>query len=953
MAERLDWKNIESKWQKSWEDEKVFQVEVDKRKKYYITTPYPYMSGLLHIGHIITYIIPEAVSRFKRMQGYNVLFKYGFHCTGTPINAAAQRVAEGEQKQIDTLRQMGIADEDIADFGKPEHWVEYFPKETLKDLKKLGFSIDERYTFITTSLNPPYDAFIRWQFLKLQEKDYVKKGKHPVVWCPKDNSPVGDHARSEGEGETPQEFTLLKFKFDDSFIVAATLRPETVYGQTNMWVGPDIEYVKAKVNNEKWIISRSCAEKLKQQDREVQILEKIKGSELIGKKCTAPGIEREIPILPSHFCDPEKGTGLVTSVPSDAPDDWMGLHDLQANKDECEKYGLDWEETKKIKPIAIISSRDLGDMAAVKICADMGIKTQHEREKLEKAKKIVYKKGFYEGTMNKNCGKYAGLPVEKAKDIVKKELLDKKQAELFYELTGKVVCRCLTESIVKIVSDQWFIEYNDPEWKKITHECLDKMTLWPEKSRKQFEYVIDWLNRWACVRELGLGTSLPWDENWVIESLSDSTLQMAYCTIAKYLQHPEDYGFSTGKLNPEFFDYVFLGKGKVGDIKRSTGIPEDMIRKMRNDFIYWYPFDFRNSAKDLIQNHLAFCLFNHTAIFPEKYWPRAYEVNGRVMINNEKMSKSKGNFFTVREMYEKHGADAVRIAAANAIEGLDDGNYELSFIDTAKRKLQEFHDFAKENYNKGRKEKLSIDRWFASVINECIANTSENLENMLFKSAVQSGFLDMQRHLKWYIRRTNNDFNKELVNWFIEAQIKMLVPFTPHFAEESWEAIGKKPFVSDAEWPGFDAGRINPEADTGESMIEQLLLDINSVLKLAKIDKPKTIRIFLAQQWKYDLLDKLRKTMEKTKDFKEIMKKVMEGSLKQHGTDITKIMPRYIKAGSVPDTLLPEQELKALKDSKKFLEQEYGCEIKIEKADKSKEAKAAQAMPAKPAILVE
>ena len=111
------------------------------------------------------------------------------------------------------------------------------------------------------------------------------------------------------------------------------------------------------------------------------------------------------------------------------------------------------------------------------------------------------------------------------------------------------------------------------------------------------------------------------------------------------------------------------------------------------------------------------------------------------------------------EMYDEHGSDAIRIAATNAIEGIDDGNYEMSFIDTAKRKLFDFFEFAKENYNKGRENELYIDRWFSSAINECIAKTTQNFEGMLFKSGVQSGFLDMQRHLKWYIRRKSSSSN--------------------------------------------------------------------------------------------------------------------------------------------------------------------------------------------------
>ena len=160
----------------------------------------------------------------------------------------------------------------------------------------------------TTSLNPYYDKFIRWQFRKLKEKDYVTLGEHPVVWCPKDNSPVSDHARIKGEGETPQEFTLLKFKFGEEFILAATLRPETVYGQTNMWVDPDIQYVKASVSDEIWIMSKECADKLKEQKEDLEVVGEIWGGQMMGKTCMAPGINREILILPSDFCDPRKAS---------------------------------------------------------------------------------------------------------------------------------------------------------------------------------------------------------------------------------------------------------------------------------------------------------------------------------------------------------------------------------------------------------------------------------------------------------------------------------------------------------------------------------------------------------------------------------------------------------------------------------------------------------------------
>ena len=93
----MDFKKIEKKWQKRWAEKKIFQTEADNRKKYYIAFVYPYMNGLLHLGHFYTYSISETLARYKRMNNFNVLVKFGFHCTGTPIIAAAKRVKENEK----------------------------------------------------------------------------------------------------------------------------------------------------------------------------------------------------------------------------------------------------------------------------------------------------------------------------------------------------------------------------------------------------------------------------------------------------------------------------------------------------------------------------------------------------------------------------------------------------------------------------------------------------------------------------------------------------------------------------------------------------------------------------------------------------------------------------------------------------------------------------------------
>jgi leucyl-tRNA synthetase len=811
----------------------------------------------------------------------------------------------------------------------------FFAPEFRKDYKMIGMSIDWSREFHTTALNPYYDKFIRWQFQKLKEKNFVIQGRFPVVWCTKCNEAIGDHSRSEGEGETTQEFTLLKFKFGDEFIIAATLRPETVFGQTNLWCGADIEYVRANVNGQVWILSRPAALKLAGQDKDVKIIGTINGKDLIGKFVKAPFVNHEVPILPSFFCNPEKGSGIVTSVPSDAPDDWMGLSDLQNDESLCKKYGLDRDMVRNIKPIPIINSKDLGNMPAIKVCKDMGIKSQHDRDKLDEAKKLVYKKGFYEGVMAENCGKFSGMPVEKAKDLVKHELLDFKQADKIYELTGRIVCRCLSPAVVKIVSDQWFLNYADPKWKELAHECLNNIKLYPEKSRQQFDYVIDWLHEWACTREEGLGTKLPWDEKWLIESLSDSTIYMAYYTINKHLVK-----LPLEQVNDQLFDCIFL------NAPDPSGVDSHLISVMKSEFNYWYPVDFRNSGKDLVQNHLTFFIFNHVAIFPKDKWPKGIGVNGWVTVDGQKMSKSLGNMIPIRDVASKFSVDSARFTILTGGEGLDDPNWETDLAESMKQKLPALLDLIPK-LDSARSTMTSIDHWAESELNRIIKKAEDLMEQTLFRSAIQVIYFELQQMMKWYLRRCSDPPNKLVLQKCLEAQFIMLSPFAPHICEEAWEKMGKNNFISLSSWPKYDSSKI--QSSDSESVIRNLIDDIRSVLKLAKVDSPNKISLFVSLEWKYELFRMIKSS--ESKNPKDVLAKVMSSPLKVHGQEIMKIVPKLLSS-DIPD-LNVNLEYSILADAQDFFAKEFNCEVVISKADDVDIPKAKQASPGKPAILVE
>ncbi len=132
-------------------------------------------------------------------------------------------------------------------------------------------------------------------------------------------------------------------------------------------------------------------------------------------------------------------------------------------------------------------------------------------------------------------------------------------------------------------------------------------------------------------------------------------------------------GVSPDQLTDEVWEYVFCD----GPWPTSgTTLDRSKADAMKREFNYFYPMDIRSSGKDLIFNHLTFAIYNHAAIFPEEKWPLSMRANGHLMLNGKKMSKSTGNSLTLRESLEKFGADATRLALADAGDGIEDANFD-------------------------------------------------------------------------------------------------------------------------------------------------------------------------------------------------------------------------------------------------------------------------------------
>lgn len=386
------------------------------------------------------------------------------------------------------------------------------------------------------------------------------------------------------------------------------------------------------------------------------------------------------------------------------------------------------------------------------------------------------------------------------------------QAIVYSEPEKRVMSRSGDECVVAL-TDQWYITYGESEWKKLAEECLTNMNLYSDETRHGFEHTLSWLNQWACSRSFGLGTRIPWDDQFLVESLSDSTIYMAYYTIAHYLQNGDMYGSSESAIKPQqltddVWDYIFCG----GPFPKSTDISPSLLDRMKLEFEYWYPFDLRVSGKDLIQNHLTFCIYNHTAIMSKHHWPRGFRCNGHIMLNSEKMSKSTGNFRTIRQAIEEFSADATRFSLADAGDGVDDANFVFETANAAILRLTKeiawYEEIlAAESSMRTGPPSTYADRVFANEINIAVKTTEQNYSNYMFREALKTGFYDLQAARDEYRFSCGvGGYNRELVWRFMDVQTRLLAPICPHYAEFIWREILKKDgFVVKAGWPTADA----------------------------------------------------------------------------------------------------------------------------------------------------
>ena len=953
----INWNEIETKWRKVWNDSKDFETNPNEKQKKFITVAYPYPNSPQHIGHGRTYTLADVHARYYRMKGYNVLFPMGFHYTGTPVLGMAKRIQNQEKEILDGLRNVYHVPEDaIKTFVEPIKIADYFHEEIKSGMIEMGYSIDWRREF--TTIVPGYQKFIEWQITTLKENGRIIQGSHPVGWCPDDGNPVSQHdTMGDVEPKIDDKNFLVKFNFGEFIFPVTTLRPETIFGVTNLWVNPNVTYKKVQVDDKVWICSEACAKKISFFEKQVEIIGEINGNEIVGKLAINHD-GREIPILPADFVEPEMGTGLVMSVPAHAPKDYQALMDLKSQNHEL---------ALKIEPIPIISTPDYGEFPAKEICEKLGVSNQTD-DKLEEATKDLYAKEFSDGKLNEKCSQFNNEKVQFGRDKVRSYLEEKGTLEKFPILeNAPVKCRCGAECVVKILNNQWFLNYGDEEWKNLARNCFDEMNILPNNIKTEFNEVIDWLHERACARQQGLGTTLPWDKDWIVESLSDSVIYMAYYTISRFVN---DGTVSPDNLTKEFFDYILLDKGDVKLAAETSKLAEDIIETMKKEFNYFYPVDSRHSGRDLVQNHLSFFVLNHVAVFEKKLWPQEIVVNGSVMMDGAKMSKSMGNIIPLRTAIRDHGADPIRLAIISSAELLQDADFNMESVTGIQSKLESLLEECSRLENTPLPELQAEDRWILSKLQSLIGTVTESVEKMRLREGLHDILFSFESDLSWYHKRVQakdrDDINGILYK-INSARVAMLSPFAPHIAEEMWQKLGNNTLASKTQWPEFSDDNVDATSIQSENLLKSTIDDIANILKVTKITPKKIVLYVTSDSTKKKIYRKMLSIMVGGQNNMGI---VMKELLSNPDTADAKKMPDFVQK-TIKDLHSESEEIKKMKlesdnfDEKEFLsselcsigKKEFGVDITVFAESDSDiydpKGKARHARPFKPAILIE
>ena len=777
LKEKYNPKDFEEELYQRWEEKGYFKPSMDKTKENYcIMMPPPNVTGKLHMGHALDGTIQDILIRFKRMQGYNTLWLPG----------SDHASISTEMKVVQKLKEEGKTKQDLGREKFLEEawdWTKLYGGTIQEQQRKLGCSCDwERRRF---TLDEGMSDAVLEEFINLYKQGYIYKGTRMVNWCPNCHTAI-----SEAEVEYKEEASHLwhlryKIKGENRYVEVATTRPETMLGDTAVAVNPEDK----------------------------------RYTDIVGKTCIVPIVNREIPIIADEFVETEFGTGCVKITPAHDPNDYQaGL-----------KHKLEFIEVFDDKTIMGDLMQEVKGMKAIE------------------ARKIIVKK------------------LEELGALV--------SIEDYTHNVGKCE-RCKT-TIEPRISEQWFVKMKELAKPAIEAVKKDDVKFVPKRYEKTYFNWMENIQDWCISRQLWWGHQIPayyCEECGHINVAKSAPNKCEKCGSDKLHQDPDtlDTWFSSA-----LWPFSTLGWPNKESEDLKTFYPTNVLVTGYDIIFFWVARMVFSGLYAMGEKPFSDVLIH--GIVRDSQGRKMSKTLGNGVDPIEVINQYGADSLRFSVLSGTTMGNDIRYMPEKLEQASNFANKiwnAAKFIIMNRPSEEEILKFKKENYDKERhiyKEgslKLS-DEWILNKLNKLILEITNNIENYDLGVALDKIYNFMWNEFcDWYIEmakvRLYGEDEKEKVqvsyvlNEVFTNCLKLLHPFMPFITSEIYDNLvsyeDKELMVSS--WPTIDLSEDNLsfKYDKQEETIEkikEIIVEIRNIRNTKNIHPTKKSELILVTE-KYE-----------------------------------------------------------------------------------------------------
>jgi leucyl-tRNA synthetase len=922
----FDHGEVEPRWQQAWDEADVFRIDDDATDPEYVLAMFPYTSGQLHMGHVRNYTITDAVARFERMRGEDVLHPMGWDSFGLPAENAAE--------ERDT---------------NPRDWTMQCIDRMRDQFVEMGFGYDwEREV---TTCEPDYYQWNQWLFKRVREAGLVERQAAELNWCPSCETVLADEQVEDGEapeephgdgdsearsasdrssGRSPREeavelcwrcdtpidhremdqwfLTITDYAeelleaLDDldgwpnnvremqrnwigkqegasvAFEVGEygavdifTTRLDTIYGATYFSLAPG-HPVAQEIAEENDEVAEYIHEAEHADEDDLDVTSGV----FTGEYATNPATGEAIPVYVADYVLTDVGTGALYAVPAhdDRDHEFATHHDIDITQvvEPAEDAAVDPEDVDVQE--AAYTEDGVLDLSAVE-----------GSSRPEGSDGVLV-----------NSGEFDGLTSEAARDRFVSEFDGEHRTE--YNLRDWGISRqrywgtpipmihCEDCGHVEVPDEDLPVEL--PEFVHTTGNPLDAAQEWKQTSCPDCGA--------DAVRETDTMDTFV-DSSWYFLRYVSPDLT--------------DAPFDTDRAS----DWLPVDR-YVGGIEHAVMhlLYARFVTKVLDDI------DLLEGVREPFTN-----LTNQGMVLGE---------------NGNKMSKSKGNGVSPQRIIEEYGADTARLFIMEAAQPEKEFAWSPKGVQSAHSFLQNIYGLADE-LAAGEIEFGSegdIADYVAREIDATAARATAEYEKFRFNHALQA-VRELVALLRRYREATEPDdatFERGLV-----TAAKLLAPVAPHVGEELWERLDGAGLIAEADWPAAEAPA---DYDIERRLVENTREDVRDIVDTVGIEDPQTITLAVAPTWKHEVVDVAREA-------DNVVPAVMQNEeLQRYGEAAADFAKTLAGRATFDEHLPPERELAALERAAWLIEREFGAEVVVHSAEAAGDSLASKAEPGRPAI---